>query len=113
MRIWSLAEMDARPSGPAVLASHPEGRAIAIELPAGDEMGEHEVHERAWLVVAEGRIEVDAGGSPREMGAGALAMFERGERHAVRALDDSRLLLLLTPWPAEDRRHERAAAAET
>lgn len=41
-------------------------------------------------------------GDEREAGAGSLASFDPAERHEVRALQDSRLLLLLTPWPAPD-----------
>src|SRR3954465_7336391 len=103
MKVWELSDMRAEPSSPAVLASHPEGRAVALELPAGDELGDHEVHERAWLVVARGRGEPGAGDGRRPVGAGSIAVFDPGERHAVRAVEDSRLLLLLTPWPAEER----------
>jgi hypothetical protein len=31
---------------------------------------------------------------------GAVVTFDPGERHSVRALEDSGLLLLLAPWPA-------------
>jgi hypothetical protein len=35
-----------------------------------------------------------------ESSPGVLVEFDPGERHAVRAVSDTRLLLLLTPWPA-------------
>ena len=48
-----------------------EGRAIAIQLLAGDALDEHQVHERAWLVVIDGQAEVvDLDG---ETGVSALA----------------------------------------
>jgi hypothetical protein len=34
-------------------------------------------------------------------GPGLAAVFEPAERHAVRALTDARLLLVLAPWPGE------------
>jgi len=104
MRIWDLPAMEVAAHQPEVLHSAPEGRAIAIALPAGEALRDHQVHEAAWLVVASGRVSVGASsGDQREAGAGSLASFDPAERHEVRALQDSRLLLLLTPWPAPDR----------
>ena len=34
-------------------------------------------------------------------GPGTLAVFAPGERHAVHAVSDAQLLLLLTPWPGD------------
>jgi quercetin dioxygenase-like cupin family protein len=88
---------------PRVLFSTPECRAVVIDLHAGEELGEHEVRERAILEVVAGRVEIaDGGGSAAVAEAGTLATFAPHERHAVRALTDSRLLLLLAPWPAVD-----------
>ena len=51
------------PHKPQVLDSEAEGRAIVINLPAGEQLQEHQVHERAWLLVTDGEIEVtDADG---------------------------------------------------
>ena len=44
-----------KPHQPSVLRSDDETRVIAINLPAGELLQEHQVHERAWLVVADGR----------------------------------------------------------
>jgi quercetin dioxygenase-like cupin family protein len=105
MRVWDVTGLKVDGGQPQVLHSTPQGRAIAIHLPAGSELGEHEVHEGAWLVVASGRVRLTApDGAEQTAGPGALAAFEPGERHAVGALEDARLLLLLTPWPAPDRR---------
>jgi quercetin dioxygenase-like cupin family protein len=84
-----------------VLRSDDETRVIAINLPAGEQLREHQVHERAWLVVAAGEIEVDHGGGTVSGGPGFLAHFEPTERRGVRATTDSRLILLLSPWPGE------------
>ena len=43
---------------------------------------------------------VESGGEVAECPAGTLVVFEPGESHAVKALEDSHLLLILAPWPA-------------
>ena len=101
MDTWDIASLDVQPRQPAVLRSDDETRVIAINLPAGEELREHQVHERAWLMVADGEIEVDQGGESVSGGPGFLAHFEPAERHGVRANSDSRLILLLSPWPGE------------
>ena len=99
METWNVTSMDVEPRQPAVLRSDAEARVIAINLPAGEELGDHQVHERAWLVVADGEIEVQQGGQTESGGPGFLAHFDANERHEVRATSDARLLLILAPWP--------------
>jgi quercetin dioxygenase-like cupin family protein len=108
MDTWDIATLDVRPHQPEVLRSDDETRAIAINLPAGDALQEHQVHERAWLFVAEGEVEVEQGGQTVTGGAGFLAHFEPNERHEVRARVDSRLILLLSPWPGDGHPSRRA-----
>ena len=108
MQSWDLSTLDVEAHQPEVLASDDEGRAIAINLPAGERLQEHQVHERAWLVVAAGAVEIDdAGGDSVSGGPGFLAMFEPNERHEVRATEDARLLLVLSPWPGEGHPSQR------
>ena len=100
MNSWDLTALDLKPRLPEILLSTDSARAIALDLEAGEALSEHEVHERAWLVVLDGAIEVTtAAGERTRGGAGLLIEFAPGERHEVRASSDSRLLLLLTPWP--------------
>lgn len=100
MESWDIASIDVQPHSPEVLASDDEGRVIVINLPAGERLQEHQVHERAWLMVATGAVEIDdADGGSVSGGPGLLAAFEPNERHEIRATEDARLLLLLTPWP--------------
>jgi quercetin dioxygenase-like cupin family protein len=102
MQSWDIANLDVEPRHPQVLASDDEGRVIVIDLPAGERLQEHQVHERAWLAVIGGAIEIDdANGGTISGGAGLLAAFDPNERHEVRATEDARLLLLLSPWPGE------------
>ena len=100
MRTWDVGALEVEPSKPEILSSSEETRAIVLHLPAGERLAEHEVHERAWLVVVSGEVEIDdAGGASTSGGAGLIAEFAPRERHEVRATSDARLLLLLTPWP--------------
>jgi quercetin dioxygenase-like cupin family protein len=101
MDSWDIASLDVQPHQPAVLRSDDEQRVIAINLPAGEELQEHQVHERAYVVVASGEVEVEQGGNTVKGGPGFLAHFEPNERHEVRATSDARVLLLLSPWPGE------------
>jgi quercetin dioxygenase-like cupin family protein len=107
MQTWDIASLDLGPHQPAVLRSDPEARVIAINLPAGEELQEHEVHERAWLVVAAGEVEIEQGGSTVSGGPGFVAHFDPKERHEVRATSDSRLVLILAPWPGEGHPSQR------
>ena len=99
---WNLNEIDVDPRQPKVLESQQEGRAIVINLPAGERLQEHQVHERAWLLVSDGEIEVtDSNGESATGSAGWLAIFDPNERREVTATSDARLLLVLAPWPGE------------
>jgi len=88
-------------SKPRVLFSEPECRVVVVDLRAGEEMGEHAVHERAVIEVVIGRIVMTSALGTVDCKSGTLITLEPGEHHAVRALADSRLLLVLTPWPAK------------
>ena len=99
---WHLTSIEAAGKRePRVLFSTPECRAVLIDLPAGEEMGDHSVHERAVVQVVTGRVEVRGAGSTETCDAGTLVVFEPNERHALRAVDASRILLLLAPWPGD------------
>ncbi len=102
MQSWDIAGMDVEPHNPVVIDSQEEGRAIVIQLPAGELLNEHQVHERAWLVVVDGAIEVSEPGGEAIAGEhGFMAEWDPGERHEVKATADARLLLMLAPWPGE------------
>lgn len=100
MHTWQLDALDLKPRLPEILSSSDAARVIALDLAAGESLSEHEVHERAWLVVITGSIEIaTAAGERVSGGAGLLIEFDPAERHAVIAASAARLLLLLTPWP--------------
>jgi quercetin dioxygenase-like cupin family protein len=100
MEHWDLRTLDVQPHQPQILHSvRGEARSIAIALPAGEALQEHEVHERAHLVVVDGDVEIEQDGTTQRAGTGAFSVFDPHERHEVRALSDARLLLILAPWP--------------
>lgn len=103
MDSWNLIEIDA-PGGtidPQVLTTDDGARAIAIRLEAGQAMNDHQVRERAWVVVVEGEVEIRCGEQVVQGGVGTLVTFPPGERHAVSSETGARLLLLLAPWPGD------------
>jgi quercetin dioxygenase-like cupin family protein len=78
----------------------PEARAVVIDLAEGEQLRDHQVRERAVLQVLAGSADCAAGGDNVTCGQGTLVLFEPGETHSVHALEATRLLLTLAPWPA-------------
>jgi quercetin dioxygenase-like cupin family protein len=102
MRSWDLKTVEVKAHEPVILASDSDARTIVLHLPAGEELQEHEVHERARLVVVDGEVEIaTAAGERVDARSGHLFDFDPGERHTVSARSDARLLLVLTPWPGD------------
>jgi quercetin dioxygenase-like cupin family protein len=102
MQSWDLTTVEAEPHQPQILASADDARTIVLDLPAGEELQEHEVHERARLVVIAGEVEMTIpGGETISAGAGHLFEFDPGERHTIVGRSDARLLLILSPWPGD------------
>ncbi len=100
MNTWDLKMLDLKPRLPEILSSSDVARAIALDLAAGESLADHQVHERAWLVVLDGEVRVTTSeGEGVTGGVGLLVEFAPGERHEVTASTAARLLLLLTPWP--------------
>ena len=103
VQFWDIAEIEA-PEGtrsPAVLKTGDGARAIVLRLAPGQELGDHQVRERAWLTVLEGEARVEAGGIVVEAGPGTLLTFEPGERHSVASDAGARILLILSSWPGD------------
>jgi quercetin dioxygenase-like cupin family protein len=98
---WNVAELDLQPHHPQVLRTDKEARVIAINLPSGEQMQEHRTHERAYVFVVSGAIDVGQDGETVSGGPGFLAQFEPNEDREITATDDARLVLILGPWPGE------------
>jgi quercetin dioxygenase-like cupin family protein len=107
METWDTASLNVEPHQPEVLRSDPEARVIAINLPAGEQLKDHQVHERAWVMVAAGEVDIEQDGSTVSGGPGFVAHFDPNERHEVRARSDARLLLFLAPWPGQGHPSQR------
>jgi quercetin dioxygenase-like cupin family protein len=111
VRHWNLLEHDA-PAGtrdPVVLHSDDGARAVLIVLQPGQELGDHQVKENAWVTVVDGEVEITAGGESVVGRCGTMVRFDADERHALRSESGGRVLLMLAPWPADD--HYRGDAA--
>jgi quercetin dioxygenase-like cupin family protein len=122
MNSWNVNNLALEPHAPRILASTNDARAIALAIPAGESLQDHQVHERAWVSVLAGEVEFTTTAGERIVGApGVVVEFDPGGRHAVHARSDARLLLLLTPWPGvghpgpmpvEEKAHAREHAAD-
>ena len=101
MQSWNLLESETRGGtrSPIVLHSTEEARAVLIGIDPGQELGDHQVHEHAYIVVIAGRVQIEAGDETIEAVPGTLVRFEEKERHRVWSADGGRVLLILAPWP--------------
>jgi quercetin dioxygenase-like cupin family protein len=97
---WNLTDLAWTPHNPEIISSTEEGRAIVLDLPAGGTLQDHQVHEGAWITIVYGEARITShAGQTIDAQPGTLVQFAPQERHEVTALADSRILLLLTPWP--------------
>lgn len=101
METWDVRSLDIEPHHPQVLRSDDETRAIAISLPAGEQLQEHQVHERTYVIVVDGEVSISTDGEVVSGGPGLLSHFAPNERRTIEAKTDARLVLVLAPWPGE------------
>jgi quercetin dioxygenase-like cupin family protein len=107
MQSWNLRDLET-PGGsrsPFVVHSQDEARAVLIGLDPGQALGDHQVHERSYVVVLDGRVRFESGGETVDAGPGYLAWFDADERHSISTEEGARILLLLAPWPGEGHYH--------
>ena len=103
MRSCRLPEIET-PDGsrsPVVLHSAEEGRAVLIGLNPGQELGDHQVKEHAFLVVVDGTARIEAAGETLDADAGTMVAFDPDERRVVASDSGAKILLMLAPWPGE------------
>ena len=113
MRSWNLREIET-PGGsrsPVVLDSDEAARAVLIGLDPGQELGEHQVKEHAFVLVVDGSVRIESAGESFEAPPGTLFTFEPDERRSVSSENGARILLFLAPWPGEG--HYRGEEAVT
>ena len=103
MESWDLTTVGVEPHQPRILASGDDARSILLNLPEGEELQEHEVHERARVMVVDGVVDVttENGDDFASAKAGHLVEFDPGERRTIVARADARLLIVLSPWPGD------------
>lgn len=93
MRTFNLykdIEFNERKAHAQSLHSNEEGRALRFALLPEQEIKDHEAtHSPVHLVVLQGKgMFTGADGVERECEAGMMVVFDAGETHSVRALDD-------------------------
>jgi quercetin dioxygenase-like cupin family protein len=108
VQTWDTRSLDVQPHSPEVLHSDDEGRTILINLPAGERLGQHRVHERSWVIVVDGEIELESGGTSQKGGVGFLAHIDPNEGNEIRAVSEARLIMVLAPWPGDGHPSQRA-----
>ena len=113
MRSWNLHEIET-PGGsrsPVVLRSDDAARAVLIALEPGQALGDHQVKERALVLVLDGQVRVQAGGQAIEGEPGSFFSFDADERRSIATDSGARILLVLAPWPGEGHYRGDAPAA--
>ncbi len=109
MNSWDVRALDLRPHSPEILSTTDDARAIVLEIPAGESLQDHQVHERAWVTVIDGEVEITTpGGEKVAGGPGLMVEFAPGERHAVFARSTA---TLEDKAGATDRAAERRASS--
>ena len=69
--------------------------AIRLVLKAGEELPAHEVSGKFTLHCIEGKVDLDFNGGSFELAAQQWVYFDGGVTHALRAIEDSSLLLTI------------------
>ena len=113
MQSWNLLELETRQGtrSPIVLHSTDEARAVLIGIDPGQELGDHQVHEHAYIVVVGGQVQIESAGETLQAGPGTLVRFEEKERHRVSSAEGARVLMILAPWPGPG--HYRGSSGAT
>lgn len=75
------------------LAKTDDIEVIRLVLPAGKEIATHSAPDQIIVQCIEGRVNFTALGEDRDLRAGRLLYLPPGEPHALKAMDDSSLLL--------------------
>jgi len=111
VQVWELDRLRVAAHHPQILRSDDDAnRVIALLLPQGEALQEHQVHEHALMFVLRGELLVSAAASERSLSAPSLIHFAPGERHEVRAISECQLILCLAPWPGPGHPSQPATA---
>ena len=86
---------------PVVLHSSAECRAVLIGLHPGQELGDHQVKEHAFIVVVDGTARIEAGEREARGRCRDDGRFEPDRAARGRERTGAKILLILAPWPGE------------
>jgi quercetin dioxygenase-like cupin family protein len=94
--------VDLRPLGPDLRNTHTTAlvksdafEAVRLIVPAGREVPAHQVTGAITLHCLEGRIALELASSRLELSAGEWVYLDGGERHSVKGVEDSSVLLTI------------------
>jgi len=83
MKSWNVNELELKPHAPQILSSTKDARALALAIPAGESLQDHQVHERAWVSILSGEAEITTpAGEHRNAGAAGGVRSRRAPRRS-------------------------------
>ena len=77
------------------IVDRPEGTITLFAFDEGQALSEHSAPYDALVTVVEGKLEVRLGGKLNEMHAGESIIMPAGVPHALRALSQAKMLLMM------------------
>ncbi len=83
MNSWNVNDLELKAHAPQILSSTKDARAIALAIPAGESLQDHQVHERAWVSIVSGEAEIPANATrfvPSQTSPAAAADAVAGRR---------------------------------
>ena len=116
--LFESLEFNERDARAESLHSNEEGRALRFAFLPGQRIEPHEApHSPVHLIILRGRgMFTGVDGVERECGEGMMVVFDAGETHSVRALDEKLVFIaILKENPAShlyDSEHRRMLEAE-
>jgi quercetin dioxygenase-like cupin family protein len=100
--------VDVRPLGAALastitrtLVKTDDLEVLRIVLPAGNELPPHRVPGEITVQCLEGNVAIRVGGADRELTAGTMVYVDGNVEHALRASEDSSLLVTILLKPKQ------------
>ena len=77
------------------IIDRPEGTVTLFAFDEGQALSEHSAPYDALVTVVEGKLEVKLGGKPNEVNAGESIIMPAGVPHALRAISQAKMLLVM------------------
>ena len=102
LKIVELAEVAEAATLSRVLVRSAGGSVTLFAFAAGQELSEHTAPFDALVHVLEGRLELRVGGASVQAGAGELVLMPADVPHALRAVEDTKMLLTMLREKGKD-----------